>query len=289
MKINKKRILIVGSDSLIGKKLFNQLRYLGHKVYETSRRKSKGKFFLDLEDLNSNLFFLPKVDIVVICAAMTKINECEKNPDKARKINFVSPIRIANYYLKQNSRIIFLSTSAVFSGSRQKLFPNSVTRPKTIYGKTKADTEKSLIKCNGNIAIARLSKIINKENSIFSSWLNQLKSGKKIQAFKDHFFCAINLDLVLKILLKIIFSSKRGIYNISSKNDISYFKAANLFALLLNKKIEYVIPESIKNSKIDKKNVHKFTSLNCQRTIKDFKINLKTSENELKKFIKIST
>lgn len=289
MKVNKKRILIVGSDSLIGKALSNQLGKLGHRVYETSRRKSKGKFFLDLEDVNSNLFFLPQVDIVVLCAALTKFDECEKKPVKAAKINFVSPIRIANYYLKQNSRIIFLSTSAVFSGSRQKLYPNSVARPKTMYGKTKADAEKSLIKRKGNICIARLSKIISNENNIFSSWVYQLRSGKKIEAFKDHFFCAINLDLVLKILLKIIFSTKRGVYNISSKNDISYLEAANLFAFVLNKKVEHVIPKSIKNSKIDIKNVHKFTSLNCQRTTRDFKIHLKTSENELTRFIKFLT
>ena len=78
MKVNKKRILIVGSDSLIGKALSNQLEKLGHRVYETSRRNSKGKFFLDLEDVNSNLFFLPQVDIVVLCAALTKFDECEK-------------------------------------------------------------------------------------------------------------------------------------------------------------------------------------------------------------------
>ena len=41
MKVNKKRILIVGSDSLIGKALSNQLGLLGHKVYETSRRNIK--------------------------------------------------------------------------------------------------------------------------------------------------------------------------------------------------------------------------------------------------------
>ena len=287
MKINKKRILIVGSDSLIGKNMFKKLRNLGHKVYGTSRRKSKNKFFLNLEDINSNLFSLPKVDIVVMCAALTKIDECEEKPDKAKKINFISPIRIANYYLKQNSRIIFLSTSAVFSGSRQKHFPNSITRPKTIYGKTKADAEKSLIKFKGNIAIARLSKVLINENNIFSYWEQQLKSGKNIHAFKDHFFCAINLDLVIKILLKITLSSKRGIFNISSKNDISYLKAANLFALLLNKKKDSVISKSINDSIINLKIVHRFTSLNCERIIKNFKINVNTSEYELKKFIKL--
>ena len=71
-----KRILIIGVDSLIGKALYNALKKT-FIVYGTSRRKETSFYNLNLIWKLKKWPHLPDSDVIICCAAMANILECE--------------------------------------------------------------------------------------------------------------------------------------------------------------------------------------------------------------------
>ena len=55
-------------------------------------------------------------DIVLHCAAMANIDQCQKNPEEAAAINSVYPGRLAAEARKRGMKFVHISTDAVFDG-----------------------------------------------------------------------------------------------------------------------------------------------------------------------------
>ena len=79
------RCLIVGADGSIGGAMALALGRRGHNVIATTRRAqavAHDQIFLDLA---GPLPDLPGVDVAVVCAAMTRLEECRREPELARR------------------------------------------------------------------------------------------------------------------------------------------------------------------------------------------------------------
>ena len=74
----KPKVLIIGSDGLIGKKLYENFEAKSYPVFGTTRRTKDKKIFLDLNKTESyeNLFEM-KYEFVFICTGNSNISYCE--------------------------------------------------------------------------------------------------------------------------------------------------------------------------------------------------------------------
>lgn len=92
------RILVIGSDSTIGAGLTAALLARGHSVVGTTRNskniKKPNVIFFDLASDDQPA--LPDTEAAVICAAMTRFEECHNQPDLAYRVNVEAPFAIAN-------------------------------------------------------------------------------------------------------------------------------------------------------------------------------------------------
>src|SRR5690242_1400182 len=82
------RVLVVGADGEIGRALAAHLAAAGAAVAGTTRRRPgaarAGRQFLDLAADPEDWQPLPAVDAAVICAAVARVADCERDPDGAR-------------------------------------------------------------------------------------------------------------------------------------------------------------------------------------------------------------
>ena len=105
MTAHRLRILVIGATGKIGEKLTQALRAAGHDVVTPTRKE------LDLLALPADLFTVAdNVDVVYICAAMTRFIDCESNPD-AYRVNVDAAVEIARQY--RYAKVIYLSSEAV--------------------------------------------------------------------------------------------------------------------------------------------------------------------------------
>ncbi len=102
MKKVNKSVLITGSRGFIGSHLKNTLEKRNYEVHEL-----KG----DIREISN---YKNSVDIIFHLAAITKSIEFIENQSRCFDINISGTQAILNYCKKNNARLIFMSTSAVY-------------------------------------------------------------------------------------------------------------------------------------------------------------------------------
>jgi len=190
---------------------------------------------------------LPKInfDYVVICAAQTNQDFCQKNPELSYLINVKRTLDLVKFYHSLGSFIIFPSTSLVFNGKKQ--FPEIIDgkSPISNYAEQKSIVEDELLNYSSKkISILRLTKIIGDNYLLFSDWIKQLKNKNKIHPFNDMFFSPISISFAVECISKIISMNKSGLIHISANDDISYSDASIFIAKKLNLDWELIEPKS---------------------------------------------
>lgn len=222
-------ILIIGVDSEIGSRVASFLRSCSYSVIGTSRKneleRSKKSIYFDLSNLDD--FTFPPADVILICAAMSKIRDCEESVDLAYKVNTQAPIRIASHYLKNKSHVIFISTDAIH---QNKYFSKNDQCSKqlfTVYGDTKLQAESAILseankKELNTLTIVRLSKVFGENSRLLVDWNDQVKRGGIIIADEDKYLSPISMKFVVNEIYEIINKKKYGIYQISGEKYISY-------------------------------------------------------------------
>jgi len=97
-------------------------------------------------------------DVIVNCAAFTRVDDCESEKDLACKVNIEGPGNLAVAAKKEGSRLIHISTDYVFDG--RKKVPETYTEkddpdPISYYGVTKLAAEEAIRRITDNHIILR--------------------------------------------------------------------------------------------------------------------------------------
>ena len=224
------RCLIIGADGSFGGPLSQALGCLGHEVIATTRRReraSSDRLFLDLAEA---LPPLTCVDVAVICAAMARFEECRRYPELAYRVNVTAPLALSRSLARSGARVILLSTSAVFDGSRPYVDESEKPAPRSAYGRFKAEAESGLLDLGSAASVLRLTKVMKPNAGLLSEWIARLGAGKTVRAFHDHRFCPLHVADAIDAIVALIESCAGGIYHVSGAADMSYADAARFVA-----------------------------------------------------------
>ncbi len=154
-------VLVTGSSGQLG----SEIKSLVSK---------EGFFFtdhttLDISDEKAVLEFVKSKDIGVIinCAAYTAVDKAEDDEVLADKINHLAVKNLARISKDMDIKLIHVSTDYVFDGTNYKPYcEDDKTNPQSVYGKTKLDGEKAMIKINPK------NSIIIRTSWVYSSFGN---------------------------------------------------------------------------------------------------------------------
>ena len=222
------RYLVVGADSMIGEGLVSFLVRIGADVDGTTRRKETAigrRLFFDLASENTMFVFEKSYDCIFLCAGVTTLSACEDEPEKTHHVNVTNMLRIAKRFQTNGTRIVYLSSNAVFNGKTVRPNENADYCAVTQYGRQKALTESGLMAFSaevGSVAIVRLSKVLSPASGIAAKFLIQLKDEKPFKAFDDLLISPVSLEYVLSALLKIASSKLTGVFHLSGAEEMTY-------------------------------------------------------------------
>jgi dTDP-4-dehydrorhamnose reductase len=238
--------LVVGADGVIGGRLARVLAGTGRSVTGTTRRAAEPAADLIHLDLASAGGFdaLPLCRAAVICAAVTSMERCQKDPAATRWINVTNTVRLARHLLAAGSHVIFLSSNTVFDGRQPGARATDSTSPRTEYGRQKADAESQLLSLDGQITVVRFSKIIPPEMSLLKGWVRDMRSGRRIHPFSDSCMSPVSLSFAVELLCRALDAPVTGIIQASAKSDITYEQAARNLARRLGCDEQLIEPVS---------------------------------------------
>src|SRR5947207_3868949 len=82
-------------------------------------------------------------DLLIHLAAFTKVNECQRNPERAMAVNSQGVSNVAEAVNAIGARLVYISTDYVFDGRKRTPYrEEDAVSPVNAYGRSKAEGEK---------------------------------------------------------------------------------------------------------------------------------------------------
>lgn len=283
--MHKPSLLIIGGDSTLGSSIasnhaFNSL----FSITSTTRKERKkmgNSIFIDLEDPQSFLNIKKRYDASILLSSITDTAYCSKHPLISQQINVFATNQLLYYLNSLGIYCIFISTSMVFDGSSIRIPKEMPINPKTEYGNQKARVEAEIHKDFPNYSILRLSKVVSTSFPLFCNWLNALIAGENIIAFDDWYFSPLMINDVHAFILSLLKYKSSGLFQLSPKDQISYFESAICLSKIIKSSQKQIVPASIENSKFKPEWNPSFTSLESDLDVKSSKIAINEIFNKL--------
>lgn len=196
MKKKNKKVLLIGGSGTLGSAIVNSGYF--KNIVNPSKKK------LNLLNKESIRKFLKKnVDIIINCAAMARMSECEKKPQMAYKINVEGTNNLVDELINFNSKskkeikLIHISTDGVYESTKGNYSEKSNTNPYNFYGLTKLLSEQVVKKLKKYIIIR--TRFFNKSKirfktaatDIYTSMIEVQELVKKIKLISEKKFIGI--------------------------------------------------------------------------------------------------
>jgi dTDP-4-dehydrorhamnose reductase len=274
MIVKNFEILIIGSDSKIGKYLIKEFKNKKILVWKTTRnikKISKTNSYLNLKNKNLKWTLPSKsIKIVFFCAGVTSIDLCEKKPVKTKCINVDNTFNILKIINNLNVHFVYFSTNLLFDGSKPWAKDSFKKEPQNVYGKQKLQLESKLKSLKTkNYSIIRFGKIFFQDESIIKNWIINLNKNYPIEVIRDFHVSPITGKQAISIILKIALNFKIGVFQLTSNKDTSYFDLAKILCKKINKNKKLIHVVNKKNNYLPK-----YTTLyNNNEIIKSPKVN----------------
>ena len=142
------KILVTGKNGQLGQSI---KRLLDEKCFANLSSFSfifTGREELNLENLESiqSYFVRNDIDVIINCAAYTKVDQAEEDQNQANLINHNAVRELAKISKKNKIKLIHISTDFVFNGHKREPYTeDDKTSPINIYGETKLAGELAII------------------------------------------------------------------------------------------------------------------------------------------------
>lgn len=248
----QRKILITGASGFLGRYLIKDspqstqilAQYFTHPIHST------GEEFQSLElDLTQSSFdklaeFKP--DVIIHTAAQSSIDSCESNPEQVWSINFEATKRLIDFAKEMNSRFIYTSTDIVFDGKKGNYSEKDIPNPVNVYGQTKLESEKYILENLKNSVVARLAlfygKVLNGTPSFTEVMLENLRAGKKVNAFTDQYRSPLLVSQLAQAIWELVNSDFCGLIHIGGSERISRYDMAKILCGQFNLPLELVNP-----------------------------------------------
>lgn len=228
-----KRILITGSNGLLGQKLSDlYLQMEDRQILATGAGPSRYKdasglnyCTMDITDSTETEKVIAdfKPDCVINTAAMTNVDACEFEKEKCDALNIIAVKNLAELSNKYNFHLVHISTDFIFEGTHPMYTEDEEAIPLSYYGNSKLMGEKMVIETAKSYAILRTVLVYGVVHDMSRSnivlWaINALKNKKNIKVVNDQFRTpTLAEDLALGCYLAES-KSAQGIYNIAGKD-----------------------------------------------------------------------
>lgn len=226
-------MLIVGVDGLLGGTLRRHLQQQGREVAATSLLSvadPRGVIHLDLTQSPETWPELPPCRAVVLCAAITSLEQCRANPAGTRLVNVAHTLTLLEHLAQRGTFVVFISSNLVFDGSKPWRQPDELPCPRTEYGRQKAEAETALRRLGEQAAIVRLTKVIHPDMPLMRGWVQSLREGKTISPFEDMVCSPITLDATVSAIAEVADQQRAGIWQLSASADLTYAGIARRLA-----------------------------------------------------------
>ncbi|MBL1278808.1 MAG: SDR family oxidoreductase [Fluviicola sp.] len=249
------KVLITGSNGLLGQKLVAYCLQKGVEFFATSKGENRNSqcptenyFELDITSQSAilQLFKNLQPSYIVHTAAITNVDFCELNPEDCELVNVKATSFLIDAANIIGAHFQLLSTDFVFDGEKGNYKEEDEVNPLSVYAKSKVDGE-ILVRENAKNGWSIARTIIvygtgeNLSRSNIIAWAKSaLEKGEKINIIDDQFRAPTFAEDLATACMGILESNENGIFHISGPETMSIYQIVERIAKHFNYNMENV-------------------------------------------------
>lgn len=168
-------------------------------------------------------------EVVIHAAAMTQVDACESDADKAYRINALGSAYVARAAARHGARLIALSTDYVFDGTSARPYHEyDAPAPRTVYGASKLAGEEAVRRHCPDHTILRVAWLYGEEGPSFYHTLMKLgsQSGEPLKVVDDQRGNPTSTDAVAELLARLLETPVPGVVHGSCEGEATWFEFA---------------------------------------------------------------
>lgn len=265
------KILVLGSEGMLGHVVKRYFENKGHEVYATSRNKENENYF----DLTDNIKDIDKIvdrikpQVVINCIGLLN-RVAEENQALAVLINSYLPHYMDELSEKKNFKFIHVSTDCVFDGKKGQYAVDSFKDAYSFYGQSKA-----LGEINNNRSVTLRTSIVGPDENpkgigLFQWFMNQ---ENETRGYSKAIWTGITTIQFAKCMEEAIEKNLAGLYHAVNGDKIAKADLLKLFAKYFKPSTKVIEDASFVSDKslILKETDYKFNIPSYEEMIKEMK------------------
>jgi dTDP-4-dehydrorhamnose reductase len=213
------RVLVTGAGGMVGREVVEALE--PHEVVGLDHAA------LDVGDRDSVLGAIGSIqpDAIVHCAAMTAVDACESEPDRAFLVNALGVRFVMEGARRAGAYVVTLSTDYVFDGTQSEPYHEWDTpNPASVYGQSKLGGEFEIdLEC----AVVRTSWVIGRYGANMAKTVLRLAAGDSPLRFVDDQRGCPTIAADLATMLRtFVVERLPGTWHVTNQGAVSWFEFA---------------------------------------------------------------
>jgi len=216
------RILITGSGG-----------QLGHAFQETAA----GRMLIPVSSAELDISSLEAVrqvlsshqpTLVINCAAYTKVDQAEIEPEQAWRVNAVGPRNLAIATAERGVPLVHVSTDYVFDGRAERPYHEyDQTGPLSVYGQTKLAGEQGVLAHNLRHYIVRTAWLYHHHSGPSGNFLLtmlRLAVHGQVRVVSDQYGSPTYAPHLVRAILELIDTEAYGTYHLAGRGGTSWYE-----------------------------------------------------------------
>jgi len=252
-RVDRQRILVIGAKGFLG-------TYAAHAagdIFDVIRADRSGtgqpgSIELDIADASTveRAFRLIEPDCVLLLAAMSDIDRCERMPEQAFAVNARGAENVANACARTKARLLFTSTAAVFDGRKHGYCEGDAIAPLSVYGKTKAWAEDAVKALIPSAVIIRFALVLgfarkNGTNAMLDSVMGKWKAGEPVSFSTRETRNPIDAASLARLLISMLADREAsGLFHVGASDSVSRYELGKRLAARAGVSIDLVRPQA---------------------------------------------
>jgi len=239
------KVLITGSNGLLGQKLLHKLRkdtsveLIATSIRDNRVSEKEGYKYLSLDITNrsdvESIIFSEKPDVIINTAAMTNVDACEDNKQACDALNVDAVKYLSDCAIEINAHLVHISTDFIFDGANGPYSEDDIPNPLSYYGLSKLKSETLLLESSCKWTVLRtiivfgVAENLSKGNLIL--WAKgALEKGDPLNIIDDQFRAPTIAEDLADACVLSFQKREYGIYNASGKDIMSIYEIVERIA-----------------------------------------------------------
>jgi dTDP-4-dehydrorhamnose reductase len=221
---NRLKILVTGANGQLGQELVHLPARPDIEIAGFGR----GELDVTEPEQCRNVIGSYKPEVVIHCAAYTKVDQAESEPDEAYRVNADGTRNAALAAEQIGAKFVYISTDYVFDGKANAPYrENDRPDPQSVYGKSKLAGEQLVQSLSSRYFIVRTSWVYGKYGSNFVKTMLRLAEERdRLKVVNDQVGSpTYTLDLA-QFLLELVKTDHYGIFHVSNTGACSWYEFA---------------------------------------------------------------